>query len=275
MTSYYQLLRRRPEPGPSYPAGSPTERSTDEISDRNDETTRPDQPAPPPEQATPAKDYASTPGKSLTPPPRLEGIPSNWLPQIDRIAMHLLAQEEVDCGICLLFVGIAHAVGATTIAYLVAHHLASDTSGTRTLFVECSPEPERPPAAGSHGLMRIGESVPHEIWQAPRALTLLSVRPGETLAIRERTSWFRGFVQQARHHFDQVIIDAPPFPRSPMTYVIAKAVDSVVLVLKSGEARYPAVNTLVAELETLGIPVKGTVLNFREYPLPAWLIRYL
>jgi hypothetical protein len=48
-----------------------------------------------------------------------------------------------------------------------------------------------------------------------------------------------------------------------------------VLVLKSGESRYPALNGLVSDLDALGIKVIGTVLNFRQYPIPRWILKYI
>ena len=71
-----------------------------------------------------------------------------------------------------------------------------------------------------------------------------------------------------------IIIDAPPFFAAPETFSLAKASDGVVLILRAGVSRHPAVNALVSDLDQLGIPVLGTVLNYRQYPIPQWLLRF-
>lgn len=79
----------------------------------------------------------------------------------------------------------------------------------------------------------------------------------------------------AKEHCDWILIDSPPFFAAPETYAIAKASDGVVLVLRSGETRYPALNGLVADLASLGIPLVGSILNFRQFPIPRWLLKYI
>jgi Mrp family chromosome partitioning ATPase len=44
--------------------------------------------------------------------------------------------------------------------------------------------------------------------------------------------------------------------------------DGVVLVLKAGHTRRPAVHLAITELEGAGVKVLGTVLNQRDYPIP-------
>ena len=191
-------------------------------------------------------------------------------PQIHRIALNLLGLWAVEGNICLTFVGISPGTGVTTLSSLLAQHLASRMGRSRTLFVEMSLDPERSPATTNHALVHIGDNLPDQLWRVPRALTVLTIQPHLLLTIQERTVWIQALIQQARQVFDHIIFDVPPFQQSPESCVVARASDKRVLVLKSGTS-HSAVNSLVAELDDLGIHLDGAVLTFREYPYPGWM----
>lgn len=91
----------------------------------------------------------------------------------------------------------------------------------------------------------------------------------------EKERWFRSLITTARKNYDVVFIDVPPFARCAESYLLAGLADGVVLVLRSGEVRKPALKSLLDELRHMDIKVIGSVLNFRSYPLPDWLIRLL
>jgi len=266
MTSFYDILYRRPgqmraseqEAGPD----NPDETALDEASGRE------------PESAIHGSSHSfavcGDPAQAdMAPAP-----PLRWThrrtPQIHRIALNLLGRWALEGNICLAFVGISPRAGVTTLSSLLAQHLASRIGGSRTLFVEMKFDPGHAPATASHALVHIGDTLPDKLWRVPRALTVLTILPRPPLTTQERTAWLQALIQQARLAFDHIIFDVPPFQLSPETGVVARASDKRVLVLKSGTSQ-TAVNSLVAELDDLGIHLDGAVLTFREYPFPGWL----
>jgi Mrp family chromosome partitioning ATPase len=98
---------------------------------------------------------------------------------------------------------------------------------------------------------------------------------GGDYSVAEKVRWFRALITSARQLFAIILIDVPPFNRCAESYLLASESDGVVFVLKSGEVRKPAVAALRSELQRMGINVIGSILTFRRYPLPQWLIRLL
>lgn len=215
--------------------------------------------------------------QDLQPVPPLPNLPSRWALEIQKIVFHLTASEqESDPPHSIVFSGMQKQGGTTTISYLVAHHLAAEHGNQRVLFVDFSTDSKRPPQAGTMLNLRIGDPLTPEMFAASRQLlTRVSIRPGSDNSVATTSRWFRLFMATACQINPIVIIDAPPFFAASETYSVAKVCDGVVLVLKSGDTRYPALNALVADLSQLGIEVLGTVLNFRQYPIPRWLLKYI
>jgi cellulose biosynthesis protein BcsQ len=166
--------------------------------------------------------------------------------------------------------------GTTTICYLVAHHLASERDDQRILHVDFSADRRRPAMPGTETILTIGQPLAVDLFaNIDRTFTRVAIRPGEDHSVAGCSGWVREFLAHARRHCDWIFVDAPSFYAVPETYGVAKACDGVVLVLKSGESRYPALNALVGDLDALGIKTVGTVLNFRQYPIPRWLLKYI
>lgn len=229
-------------------------------------------PTPPVENAAPETDT-----QHLQPVPPLPDLPSRWALEIQKIVFHLTAESvQGRHPQTILFSGMQKHGGTTTISYLVAHHLAAEKGNQRVLFVDFSTDKKRPTQSGAQLSLRVGEPLaPNILATSTQLLTRLSIRPGGDNSVATTSRWFREFMTIARQTNPMIIIDAPPFFAASETYSVAKVCDGTVLVLKAGDTRYPALNALVADLSQLGINVLGTVLNFRQYPIPRWLLKYI
>jgi hypothetical protein len=215
----------------------------------------------------------------LEPPPPLAGIPREWIFETQRIVFRLFPQEEMQrsdsLAQCLAFVGLTPKVGVTAISYLVAYHLTSERSDRGVLFAQFISGPGQASSSAGIEQRQIGDPLAGDFWSAQQALTVVSIGSQPGLSVGEGKRWIQEFVQKARTHFRWVILDIRPFSQASESYVAARASDGVVLIVKSGESRYPTLNSLCSELAALGIQVRGVVLNFRKYPIPDWLMRYL
>lgn len=216
--------------------------------------------------------------KDLERPPPLSGIPSRWSLEVQKVVFHLrpLASDK-SAPHHIVFSGLQRGPGVSTICYLVAHHIATEGYQQRVLYVNFNPIPSAPSMPNADATLFIGEPLEDGLnyYLNNSTLTSLAIRSSSHQAVSIASGWLYEFISHARKHYDWIFVDAPPFFATPETYSVAKACDGVVLVLKSGETRYPALKALVSDLDSLGIPIIGTVLNFRQYPLPKWLLRYV
>jgi hypothetical protein len=255
MSDWFDILYRKEEPS--------------SASARPELAAQPDPIAESPE-APSDEDIALKPTEPLT------GLPARWALEVQKIAFHLKPMGEAPPHRCLMFSSIQKRCGTTTICYLVAHHFASERGDQRVLHVDFSADRRRQAMPGTEAILTIGQTLSADLFaNIDRTFTRVAIRPGESHTVAGASGWIRDFMAQARRHCDWIFVDAPPFFAAPETYGVAKACDGVVLVLKSGESRYPALNALVSDLDALGIKTVGTVLNFRQYPIPRWLLKYI
>jgi Mrp family chromosome partitioning ATPase len=252
----------------------------DTLYKKNDGTSTPD--------ATPdtadGVDLSALTGKNsssrklLQRPAPLSGIPSRWSLEVQKVVFHLRPEVgDQSAPHHVVFSGLQRGPGVSTICFLVAHHIATEGYQQRVLYVNFNPAPSAPAMPNADATLYIGQPIDENLdyHLGGSTLTSLAIRSSGSQSVSIASGWLYEFMSHARAHYEWVFVDAPPFFATPETYSIAKACDGVVLVLKSGETRYPALKALVSDLDSLGIPIIGTVLNFRQYPLPKWLLRYV
>ncbi|MDD2884492.1 MAG: hypothetical protein PHT48_05550 [Dechloromonas sp.] len=258
MSQWFDVLYRRPA-SDTPPSDSSFEQSAEEGS---------------PE----AKGVHPNPHRPLKRAPPLTGIPNRWSLEVQKIVFHLRPLVgDAEAPHHIVFSGVQHGPGVSTICYLVAHHLATEGYQQRVLYVNFNPDLTAAQMANADSTLYIGQEISADstYYQGDSTLTTVAIRSKDKHAVSIASGWLYEFMTDAQTHFDWILVDAPPFFTTPETYSIAKACDGAVLVLKSGATRYPALKALVADLDSLGIPIIGTVLNFRQYPLPKWLLRYV
>lgn len=225
----------------------------------------------------PPRTVSRRPEVQLKPAPPLPSLPARWALEIQKVVFHLGNSTEGEFfPQCIVFSGMQKQAGTTTVSYLVAHHVAVELVDQRVLFVDFSIDHNRPAPPGTQAVLRIGQSLEDDLFcKDDKALIRLSIRPGEDSSVATTSRWFKEFIALARESCAVIIIDAPPFIHASETYSVSKASDGVVMVLRSGQTRYPSLNGLVSDIEQLGIRILGTVLNFRQYPIPPWLLKYV
>lgn len=205
-------------------------------------------------------------------PPPLRHIPPSWGVEVQRIVHHLFFGRTPPPRV-ILFSALGPQSGTSTISFMVAHHRSCSTPETRTLLLTFS---TRSPAANvAMTALKVGSAFSWRQLSREQVLSVVSLQGGEGFSVAEKERWFRSLITTARKNYDVVFIDVPPFARCAESYLLAGLADGVVLVLRSGEVRKPALKSLLDELRHMDIKVIGSVLNFRSYPLPDWLIRLL
>ena len=233
--------------------------------------------SPSPDTQVPPARTESSHGRAVawrsTPYAQLPNVPVRWAIEVQRIALLLTATADgQDRPINITFSSLRRRSGTTTISYLVAHYLATERANKKVLYVNFSSGEGTSPDGAA---VVVGQDVPTPPAPNEKVLNRMSIRPGRDRSPAVTSMWFRDLMDEARKAYDIIIVDSPPFAAAPETYSLAKAGGGVVLILRCGEVRYSAVNALVADLEQLGISIVGVVLNYRQYPIPKWLLKIL
>lgn len=213
----------------------------------------------------------------VIPAPPLPRMPPRWLLELQKSAFHLMRESAGSDGAPVVaFSGMQARGGVSTISDMISHYLAVDAPDKRVLYIDFAINEDSGKNNRTGNVLRIGQPLSGDVFCAnPKAYAKFSARRGDVDAELNASQWFRDLIELSKEHFDWITVDLPPFYAAPESYTISQLCDGVVLVLKSGETRHPALNGLVADLEQVGIRVLGTILNFRQYPIPRWLLKYI
>lgn len=83
------------------------------------------------------------------------------------------------------------------------------------------------------------------------------------------------FVDYCTKNYDVVIYDGQAIVSSPETIYFAKLVDQCVLVCRYAKTRREVTNFVLEKMNKHNINLAGMILNFREYPTPTVVYRFL
>ena len=75
------------------------------------------------------------------------------------------------------------------------------------------------------------------------------------------TERFRDLVEELRQRYDRVIFDSPPLAAVTDALILSHSVDAVLLILKFGQTRQELLARSIEQLNAIGAPLVGTVLN--------------
>ncbi len=79
--------------------------------------------------------------------------------------------------------------------------------------------------------------------------------------------WLRTRLSELRRNFDYTLIHAPA-AFLPPTIVLGQLADGLILVLRAGSTRRAVAKATLATLKAAKVPVLGTVLIERTFPIP-------
>lgn len=108
----------------------------------------------------------------------------------------------------------------------------------------------------------------------PSNLHVLSIRSKCSMpfALFESEA-FDGILQTARGRFKYVVVDAPPLQGNPVSLVLSRKVDGVILVIESEKTRTRSALWAKQQIEGAGGKLLGVVLNKRRHYIPDWLYK--
>jgi hypothetical protein len=114
--------------------------------------------------------------------------------------------------------------------------------------------------AEQHG--SVARGVSGNLWFVPAECL------GSAGALNSGAEQLRSTLRELRDQFAYVLIDAPPLGLHGDAAVLGQATDGVVLVLEANATRRVAARNAKETLEAANVPLLGTVLNNRTFPIP-------
>ena len=81
----------------------------------------------------------------------------------------------------------------------------------------------------------------------------------------------RARLSELRERFDYVLIDAPPLSASTSAMLLGKLTDGVVMVVEANTTRREVARKAKSDFNAFEVPLLGTVLNNRDFPIPKYL----
>lgn len=203
---------------------------------------------------------------------------AKWRRDMRKVTINLMVQadpQEVG-GKAVMFSGMSKGVGTSTVTAQVAKILAAEYSRHRILILDVR-------ETGVSDVMTLDRAM-MDGYRAEnmlagcenegifRMLVSSSDEQGRSAMISHQ---LREFIAKAREHFDWVLLDMPKQGSTPLADSLGRVVDGVAIIANTGSTRVPAINAVEEDMEQLGINLLGVILNFRKYPIPSWLLRFL
>jgi hypothetical protein len=208
---------------------------------------------------------------------KLKPIEDNkWIRALNRIVTKVAGANSHKGGL-IFFVGSEPGVGSTTVSYWAARLLASYSAEHRALFVSISEKKVKKNQVDIFAELQNGNLTEEEVLNNLSYETfnhiVLHINK-KTLQAPATPNSINRLVRAAKLHFHWVVMDSPPLLTVPPVYSLAAESDGVVIVAKAAKTRIPTLNAMTQELEERGAKILGVVLNFRQFPLPGFLMKF-
>jgi Mrp family chromosome partitioning ATPase len=181
------------------------------------------------------------------------------------------------------FSACASGEGATTVACAVAHWIQAGL-GRRVLLVDANLSTPRlhleftvPRAPGLSDLLT-ARSALHEVVRpvGTVGLHLVTVGASPRDALRAFDSQLIDtMMERLREEFDLVIFDCAPLSGSAETFLLAKRLDGLIMVLAAEKTRWQSGARLIEQLRAGGVNVLGAALNRKKFFIPRALYKRL
>lgn len=218
------------------------------------------------------------------------GRTGGWSKGISFLGLNLLAAANHRSPARIVVSGISGGEGASSVTAALADSLGK--RGYRVLVLETewqqpsqlaifSPTGESRPAQADGGASpaeaQAQDAVPETpngrvVHLSPNVDLLSAEQVASALQQRRQTEGgtvnlsFQALMTHWSHHYDVLLIDAPPLGRVPDGAALAARCDGVMLVVQSGQTAFEAVSDVVQNAALAHAPVLGFVINHAAVP---------
>jgi Mrp family chromosome partitioning ATPase len=175
----------------------------------------------------------------------------------------------------LQLVGAGENVGASSL--IVDYALLAIRERRRVLLLDLEPTPGR---SDSELLVAMGAEVRPlpgarlgRVGDGERRIDVTLPHDSREIASGE-ANWSR-LLDEARNHYDLVLIDAPALTRSRLGQILAPLADMTLVVVQAEKTRSPVALNVIERIHATGGEVTGSILNRRRFYIPARLYGWL
>jgi Mrp family chromosome partitioning ATPase len=189
----------------------------------------------------------------------------------------LLRPRSDPGGLSVLFTGIDSGSGSSSICALGAKTLAAETAGTICVVDANLRSPSLDVAFGVENVTKLPSVSRDALGSIARCvgeenLFLVTSAALSEGAGQELTSEGLNIaLANLRSKFDYILINAAPLALNADTVLLGKMADGVVLVVEAHTTRRESALKAKFSLESAGIPILGSVLNGRTFPIPQFI----
>jgi Mrp family chromosome partitioning ATPase len=194
--------------------------------------------------------------------------------------VHVLFLSSANAPHHVMFCGVDNEDGSGSVCAAAARALANEVSG-RVCLVDAKGRGssllramnlDEPPDPSSTSLVphsSIARQIDRNLWLVSTThLSPIGVSHGGAEQMCAR-------LLDLRKEFAFFLVDAPPLGADIMASVLGRVTDGVVLVLEANATRRATALRAKETLEAANVPLLGTVLNNRTFPIPEKLYRRL
>lgn len=191
--------------------------------------------------------------------------------------IYLLRPTSQPGGLSVLFAGIDSGSGSSSICALGAKTLAAETAGTVCVVDANLRSPSLHAAFGVENVTRpisasrdAFGSIARCVWEE-NLFVVTSAALSEGAGQELTSEGLNIALASLRSKFDYILINAAPLALNADTVLLGKMADAVVLVVEAHTTRRESALKAKSFLESAGIPILGSVLNGRTFPIPQFI----
>lgn len=192
-------------------------------------------------------------------------------PAFEQLASSLSGVLQSERSRVVTFMGAAARVGTSTVCEGLARSLAG--SGEKVFLIRLSGDSASRPAVEINGWADI-VPLARETDGNPFMIVDISVSQIPQSAASHQ-AFFSELLKGLQKEFTRIIWDVPPAEQCPLSRVVARYSDGVVLVVHAGRTRWHAAKHSMESLQFSGARILGVVLNRKKMYIPGWIYRLL
>jgi Mrp family chromosome partitioning ATPase len=199
-----------------------------------------------------------------------------------RLVEHVFLVQTEEAPRVVVFAGIDHGNGCSSICAHTAEALQQNLAGTVCLVEANFRSPSLPKLYGIKNHSGLTDALlgkgPIRSFAKPVKDNLYLMSSGSLVGDSHgllNSDRLRDRFDELRIEFDYVVVDAPPLTRYSDAITLAKLADGFVLVLEANATRREAAVRASEHLRASQIRILGAVLNKRTFPIPETLYRRL
>jgi hypothetical protein len=182
-----------------------------------------------------------------------------------------LSKDFAGSSVNIVLTAPSSELGVSTIAQRFALTLV--TGGEKTLLVQVLPGTER---SSTRTISKPADLIALARKDGEEGYDQVIIDTAALPAMTPRNeAFYRELAASLKSVYTKIIWDVPPLPSSPVSAMLARVADGVILVAQAGRTRWQTMKYCQEQVRHAGGQVLGVILNRKKSYIPNWLYRLL